>query len=652
MGSPVLIKQRYELKDVLGHGRSSVVYRAFDAQMHREVALKTIHHAAPSPQAQLFYRECNVLATLAHPNIVEILDMGEFAEEGVPKLYFVMPLLPGRTLDDLFYPGGQPLAIARSIGIVSQACRALHAAHECNILHGDIKPRNIFVMPDDAVKLADFGVVRLFDSESPGVPIALETLRYMAPEQIARQPLTPRSDLFSLAIVCYEALTGVHPFARESEAETVAAVSNHVPPLASILNPLVDSALAEAVAQAMEKNSQLRFPSAAEFADALERSSQHQEPGAVSQHGDPQEPLAEAQRTPTGNGGSSLAARLAAEPDLSVRLDILDEALRSRPNHEFLLEERNNVQTQLQQITGLVQNAEAYESAGHFDYAVEEWLCVGDIHPGYPGLQEQLARVKEAWKTAREKAIAELNSSVAAAVTQGEQDRAAGLLQSARVEFEDDPRYQRLRTLFDSAAQAHKEVPDLLSLVRKAETEGRFSDIPPIAEKAAALSGNVEPLRQKAFNTLISTASRIADRNWRAADQVLEEAAKIGSIPPELHETVSHYQREDEVRGILAQSHTHSSDLEADRQRVAALLVRYPAEPRLQDRLLIIEAALDDQRRLAERRACLAELALLHSQLSETDDHRHLYDLHDRARTSRCAVCRRSGNHRISDRHW
>ena len=109
MASPVLIKNRYEIKDVLGRGGMGVVYKAFDALMRREVAVKTLRDVASSVFVDLFYRECSVLSAMVHPNIVEIFDMGEFEEDGVLKPYFVMPLLPGRTLYDLIYPSGKPL---------------------------------------------------------------------------------------------------------------------------------------------------------------------------------------------------------------------------------------------------------------------------------------------------------------------------------------------------------------------------------------------------------------------------------------------------------------------------------------------------------------------------------------------------------------
>ena len=121
MASPVLIKNRYEIKDVLGRGGMGVVYKAFDTLMRREVAVKTLRDVAGSVFVDLFYRECSVLTAMVHPNIVEIFDMGEFEEDGALKPYFVMPLLPGRTCIRPYIPRGRekPLPVERCTDIIS-----------------------------------------------------------------------------------------------------------------------------------------------------------------------------------------------------------------------------------------------------------------------------------------------------------------------------------------------------------------------------------------------------------------------------------------------------------------------------------------------------------------------------------------------------
>jgi serine/threonine-protein kinase len=129
--------ERYKLGEVLGHGGMGVLYRAFDRLMQREVALKTILDIEQPQTLDLFYKECGILAAMVHPNIVNVYDIGEFEENGIKKPFFVMPLLPGRTLDVALRSTAQRFTMETLIEIVSQACRGLQAAHEMGLVHRD-----------------------------------------------------------------------------------------------------------------------------------------------------------------------------------------------------------------------------------------------------------------------------------------------------------------------------------------------------------------------------------------------------------------------------------------------------------------------------------------------------------------------------------
>ncbi len=160
-GSPKKLAGRYEVRQILGQGGMGLVYRAYDTVVRREVAVKTILDIPDPASLQLFYKECDVLASMSHPNIVEIFDIGEFEEEGKKKPYFVMPLLPGTTLDHFVRKSSHHLTVERTVEIISQTCRGLQAAHERGLVHRDLKPSNIFVMEDDSVKIIDFGVAHM-----------------------------------------------------------------------------------------------------------------------------------------------------------------------------------------------------------------------------------------------------------------------------------------------------------------------------------------------------------------------------------------------------------------------------------------------------------------------------------------------------------
>src|ERR1700689_1672848 len=267
--SPRKLAGRYEVRQILGQGGMGLVYRAYDTVVRREVAVKTILDIPDPASLQLFYKECDVLASMSHPNIVEIFDIGEFEEDGKKKPYFVMPLLPGTTLEHFVRKASHRLTVERTIDIMSQACRGLQAAHERGLIHRDLKPSNIFVMEDDSVKIIDFGVAHMADAHTTRAQKG--TLLYMSPEQIELKALSPASDTFSLGVVCYEALTGRTPFQRARADEVVEAILPHIPPLAAELNSTVSQPVSRVLHKAMAKQAWHRFASARDFADTLNK---------------------------------------------------------------------------------------------------------------------------------------------------------------------------------------------------------------------------------------------------------------------------------------------------------------------------------------------------------------------------------------------
>src|ERR1041385_2469196 len=155
MDSPALvINARYKVQGKpIGQGGMGVVYKAYDSISKRDVALKTMRGTLNPEALELFSKEWTVLARLSHPNIIDILDAGEFEQDGERKPFFAMPLLRGATLEHLLANAGTRLPADRAVGIAVQACQGLQAAHEQGLIHRDLKPSNIFVMEDDTVKI-------------------------------------------------------------------------------------------------------------------------------------------------------------------------------------------------------------------------------------------------------------------------------------------------------------------------------------------------------------------------------------------------------------------------------------------------------------------------------------------------------------------
>jgi serine/threonine protein kinase len=271
--SPTVAQTRYEIREALGRGGMGVVYKAFDTVMKREVALKTLLDIQDRAALDLFYKEWGILASIVHPNIVEIYDIGEMEHEGRVRPYFVMPLLPGRTLDRLIKDSSHRLTVERSVEIISQTCRGLQVAHERGLVHRDLKPSNIFVMVDDSVKIIDFGVVHLVDAHSTGLK---GTLAYMSPEQVQMKPPSPASDIFSLGVIAYETLTLRRPFTGTTETEVARNILQQIPPPVSEITPAVCQAISQVVHKAMAKQSWHRFASAREFGETLQKALHNQ----------------------------------------------------------------------------------------------------------------------------------------------------------------------------------------------------------------------------------------------------------------------------------------------------------------------------------------------------------------------------------------
>jgi serine/threonine protein kinase len=270
MAGSSIVAGRYRIESPpIGEGGMGVVYKAFDNVTKRFVAVKTIKGATDPASIEMFHKEWGVLARLCHPNIIDILDIGELVENEWRQPYFVMPLLPGTTLDKLIKTSSRRLTPERTVEIICQACRGLQAAHDQGVVHRDIKPSNLFVMDDDTVKIIDFGVVHLADAETrTGIK---GTLQYMAPEQLDLKTATAKSDIWSLGVVCYEALTGRKPFEGKNAEQTIEAIRSRMPTPLSDLNPIVNVQISQTVQRALAKEPYHRLASIREFSELLQR---------------------------------------------------------------------------------------------------------------------------------------------------------------------------------------------------------------------------------------------------------------------------------------------------------------------------------------------------------------------------------------------
>jgi serine/threonine-protein kinase len=202
------IAGRYKLEGRLGVGGMSTVHLAFDQRLERQVAIKLLaEHLADDPAfVSRFRREALAAARLVHPNIVQVFDSG--FDESHHQHFIVMEHVPGYSCAKLLRDRGH-LDVDQAVEIVTQACRGLDYAHRNGVVHRDVKPGNLLVSEAEVVKLADFGIARATDQSSiTQVGSVLGTAAYLSPEQARGEDAGPRADLYSLAVVTYQLLSG------------------------------------------------------------------------------------------------------------------------------------------------------------------------------------------------------------------------------------------------------------------------------------------------------------------------------------------------------------------------------------------------------------------------------------------------------------
>jgi beta-lactam-binding protein with PASTA domain len=256
----VTLDGRYHMVERIAAGGMGEVFRAHDAVLAREVAIKVLHRSLAGDPAFVdrFRREARAAASLAHPHIVNVYDWG--AVDGV--YYMVMEFVRGPSVRHLLNEQGR-MEPAQAAEILRQSLLALGHAHHEGFVHRDIKPENLLVTQDGVVKVADFGLARAYaDGRVTQAGAVTGTVQYLAPEQIRGEPADPRSDLYSLGIVAYELLTGKLPFTGETAmAVAYKHLSDRVPAPSSVL-PDLPSELDGFVAAATDRDRELRPESA------------------------------------------------------------------------------------------------------------------------------------------------------------------------------------------------------------------------------------------------------------------------------------------------------------------------------------------------------------------------------------------------------
>jgi serine/threonine-protein kinase len=263
------IADRYELEELSGTGGMSNVYRAYDRLLERRVAIKVLHerYSHDTEYVERFRREARAIARLSHPNIVTVIDRGEWNH----RQFIVFEYVEGETLKELVECQG-PLSVRDALVLGREIARGLAFAHGNGVVHRDVKPHNVIIDREGTPKVTDFGIARSLDRDEglTTTGTLLGTSDYISPEQASGLPVSERSDQYSLGVLLYELLTGDVPYPARSLVEGAMRHVNDPVPSVRDSRPDVPPAVDELVRTAMQKRPEDRFASTEAFLTALD----------------------------------------------------------------------------------------------------------------------------------------------------------------------------------------------------------------------------------------------------------------------------------------------------------------------------------------------------------------------------------------------
>ena len=529
-----------------------LVYRAFDRQLNREVAIKTVTEGFTGDPEMMkrFYQEAAKTGALRHSNIVTIYDLGE--QDGFP--YIVMEYLSGDPLDRLIQ-SGKPQPLAYKLKILEQVCYALGYAHRNDVIHRDVKPANVIVQPDGIVKLLDFGIARQEKNESrlTRTGSVIGTLQYMAPERLRNAAFDGRSDIFSVGIMMFQLLTGQLPFTGDYAIVHKILTERH-PPLSQHLEKY-PAALDSILDRALAKSPDDRYSTADEMAadiGSIERDLR-------------KEQVAE---------WIEKAERLVQKEEFTTARDVLLEVLKVDSQHttarQLIAQVRQSLslRARAEQIRQLKEQAEEASADKRYDSAIHclEQAC--GLDPSSSELSDLLDSTRQKKRrrelldrylrdadSARERGDLEAASAVIAKALELDRDdsrvRAAHVVLARLIE--EAQRQAKAKKLLDDArkeigARHFTEANEILGEIEKIDP----SNPELIKLQSAAKQGREQEQRRRILEQLdheVSVASTVEELT-RAAKLVEQALERLPSEPSliKLKGTLARKLRDQEIR--------------------------------------------------------------------------------------------------------
>ena len=601
-----VVAGRYEIKDPpIGQGGMGVIYKAYDKTTRRYVALKTIWGEVSTLALSMFEKEWSVLARLSHPNIVDIIETGQFDDAGQKKPFFVMPLLPGATLDQLIKNASQRLTVERTIDIMAQACRGLQAAHDQGLIHRDLKPSNIFVLDDDSAKIIDFGVVHLADNVR-SITGMKGTLHFLAPELLDHKAPSILSDVYALGVVCYETLTRRRPFARPNYEETIEAIRTYIPPPVSDINGAVNDMVSRTVHKAMAKQPYHRFSSVREFAEVL-RKALRNEPIEYFDSSKIQPRIERAKRA-QGEGDYQFAKEILTELEAEGHIDLqislvrmqLDQAIKLKTIRQLLESARTRIEEEeyplaLQKVQEALEIDANHADALQLKSQIEQQRNTKQVEGWYRLVQQHIDNQLFSQARLGVDEILRINpadTKAHALMTQlDRQEKSSGKLREEKEQL-----YQAAMKFYQSG-----EVSTALDKLEQLLALSRQTTRTPNPEKEAQYQSLYNQIRseREAFRNGYAEARRhMEDKNFSRALALCTEFLERNPADPMFQALkLEVEEREKHERSAAVADVDRRVDTEADLDRKVTLLKEaaesYPSEPHFREALKLIRGRRD-----------------------------------------------------------
>ena len=527
---------KYEVIDVIGKGGMGIVYRAKDPFLDRLVAIKimTINSAEYPDLLDRFFREAKATASFQHPNIVTVYELGE--HEGSP--YLAMQYLEGASLEAIIR-SHQNLTLLQKLDIIIQACHGLAYAHQLKVVHRDIKPGNIMVLKDGSVKIVDFGIARIGDTNFTRTGQFMGSLNYMSLEQLNEKlQVDQRTDVYSTGVVLYQFLTGALPFEAESTGATLMKILSETPPPFSKYLSSFPPELEAITLKALTKDRDQRYASADEFAIELTQLQDRLKQEAIS-------------------GYLQKAELLLEKNELFQAHEQLVEVLKIDKQH-------TRAAGLLRSLRKQIEKEQSVERARQFK-----------------GQAEEAYRREEF-----ESALSYLDQAISLDQTDVDLPKLRASVQSAKAEAE------HLRQVLQRAENAHKAgnldtaKQAIEEVLARRPNDTRVKSLYRMIQKELE-----ERLKQRRLENLLEAARKeITNRRYTAAFDILKEAEKLDPEAPQLRALLDKFttareqeQRRRELEQVTRQIEQalNTDDHQAALSLVADGLRRFPNDPSL-----------------------------------------------------------------------